>query len=324
MGKLCGCTLHVNLLSILAKRIVMGLVAAWAVLTTVFVLFTATPDWVLAGRVGNLRFGGAEEGAIEVAREQYLAERGLDRPLWQQYLDWMGDILALQWGDSFVTGDPVFPLVMDATVRTAMYVVPSILLGVLVGVLVGLYGALNAGDRLADGGVGSTYLLFALPNFWIGGIVLSFALDDVIGHSPLVFEHLLPIVLTTTTLLGGYVSYSRAHALEYVSADFVTLVRAKGASRLRVAVHVVRNAAIPVFSMLFTEALGLLVLAVFVIETLFGIDGFGLLLFEAVDQRDLPVLLGGTVVIIVVGVVGNVVQDVAYGSLDPRVDTESR
>ena len=68
------------------------------------------------------------------------------------------------------------------------------------------------------------------------------------------------------------------------------------------------------------EALGLLVLATFVIEVLFGIDGFGLLLLEAVNERDLPVLLGGTVAIIGVGVVGNVIQDVAYGYLDPRVD----
>jgi peptide/nickel transport system permease protein len=76
--------------------------------------------------------------------------------------------------------------------------------------------------------------------------------------------------------------------------------------------------------MLFTEVLGLLVLTVFVVEVLFGIDGFGLLLFEAIDQRDLPVLLGGTMVVVAVGVGGNVLQDVAYSVLDPRVDTDSR
>ena len=116
----------------------------------------------------------------------------------------------------------------------------------------------------------------------------------------------------------------RGHALEYTSTEFVKLVRGNGASDRRVAVHVLRNAAIPVFSMLFTEALGLLVLSVFVIEVLFGIDGFGLLLFRAVEDRDLPVLLGGTVVTIGVGVLGNIVQDVSYSVLDPRVDTGSR
>ncbi len=75
---------------------------------------------------------------------------------------------------------------------------------------------------------------------------------------------------------------------------------------------------------MFTEALALLVLAVFVIETLFGIDGFGLLLLDAAPGQDLPVLLGGTIVIIGIGVVGNVVQDLSYSLLDPRVDTGTR
>ena len=76
--------------------------------------------------------------------------------------------------------------------------------------------------------------------------------------------------------------------------------------------------------MLFTEALALLVLAVFVVESLFGIDGFGALLFEAIHLRDLPVVLGCTLVVIAVGVVGNVVQDLTYTHLDPRVDTGRR
>lgn len=314
----------VSLLRTFAQRIVMGLVAAWAVLTTVFALFTLTDEWVLAGEIGLLRWSGAEDEVLEHHREEYLAERGLDRPVWEQYADWMGNMLTLDWGESFASGEAVFPLVMDGAARTALYVVPAIVVGILLGVLIGLYAALNPDGRLASGGLGSAYLLFALPNFWVGGILLSFAMSDVIGYSPLLFEHVLPIALTATTLLGGYVSYARAHSLEYASADFVALVKSKGAGRLRIARHVVRNAAIPLFSMLFTEALTLLVLAVFVIETLFGIDGFGLLLFESVQERDLPVLLGGTIVIIGAGVVGNVVQDLSYGAFDPRVDTGTR
>ena len=124
-------------------------------------------------------------------------------------------------------------------------------------------------------------------------------------------------------MLGGVVSYARAHATEYATADFVRLVEATGGSRLRVAAHVLRNAAVPIFSLVFTEALALLVLAVFVVEAVFGIGGFGSLLLQSVDQRDLPVLLGGTLVIIAVGVAGNVVQDLSYSVLDPRIDTST-
>ncbi|MEZ3164745.1 ABC transporter permease [Halorubrum sp. RMP-47] len=310
-----------NPLRILAKRATMGLVTSWAVLTTVFALFTLTEDWVLSGRIGAARFAGENDPeALAAIRAEYFAARGLDRPLTDAYVDWLGNMATLDWGSSLSTGEPVFPLVMNAAARTAAYVAPALVLAVVCGVSLGVFTALYPERRVGSGGVGAAYLLFAVPGFWLGGMILSLTLDGRLPRSPVVFDHLLPIGLTFSALLGGYVSYSRAHSREYAAAEFVSLVRAKGGSGYRVAAHVLRNAAIPFFSMLFTEALGLLVLATFVVEVLFGIDGFGLLLLRAVADRDLPVLLGGTVVVIGVGVIGNVVQDVAYGYLDPRVE----
>lgn len=311
-------------LRILARQLALGAVAVWAVLSAVFAFFTFTKDWVLEQQVGLMRFGGASEQEIQRAREEYLGSRGLDRPVWDRYLDWMGDMVTLRWGASWESGEAVFPLVTDAAARTAMYVLPAIVLGIVVGVLVGLYAAMYPDSRLANASLGTAYLLFALPSFWLGGMVLSLAGAGEIPSSPLVFEHLLPIGLTTTSLLGGYVSYSRAHSAEYVSTDFVALVKAKGAGPARIARHILRNAAIPLFSMLFVEALTLLLVAVFVIEFLFRIDGLGLLLFDAIQNRDVPVLMGGMVVVIVAGVLANIVQDLSYEVLDPRVDTGRR
>lgn len=313
-----------SLLRLLARRIVLGFVAAWAVLTGVFAMFTVTEDWALQMRVRGMMWGGASEGDIAMVREQYLARRGYDRPLFRQYVDWMGNMLSLDWGHSFATGEAVFPLVLGAAARTAQYVVPAIGLGIALGVSVGLYAALRPDSRLAGASLGTAYALFALPNFWIGAIVLSLSLGGVVGYSAPLFDHLLPIALVTTTLCGGYAGYARAYSLEHASDDSIALVRAKGAGPRRVARHVLRNAAIPIVSVLFSEAFGLLVLSVFVVETLFGIEGFGLLLFDAVYARDLPVLLGGTMLIIAVGVAGNVLQDLSYGLLDPRVDTGTR
>ncbi|MXV60798.1 ABC transporter permease subunit [Natronorubrum sp. JWXQ-INN-674] len=326
-----------NFVRIVAKRVALGLVAAWAVLTVVFAVFTMSDDWIEQTIEGAMRFQGANEAEIERSIEEYLATHGFDRPLYELYFDWMGNMLTFQWGEAFFleadrgsgagfygTGDPVFPMVADAVLRTGMYVLPAIVLAIVAGVLIGLYAAMNPQSRLAGSGMSMAYLLFAVPNFWIGGMLLSYAAGGVIPDSTLLFEHILPITLTATTLLGGYVAYSRAHSIEYASADFVTLVKAKGANRIRIATHIVRNSAIPLFSMLFTEALALLVLAVFVIESLFQLDGFGSLLFNAVHMRDLPVVLGCTLVIIAVGILGNIVQDLAYSSLDPRVDTGSR
>lgn len=330
----------VEVFRLVAKRIAMGLVAAWAVLTAVFAAFTLSRDWIAEQIAGSMRYGGADEAAVDRALERYLATHGLDRPLWEQYLDWLGNMLTLEWGESFFvtaggagsmpqstafeTGNPVLPMVAAATERTAMYVLPAIAVAILIGLLVGLYAALRPDGRLARAGPTTAYLWFAVPNFWVGGMLLSLAAGDVLPAPAVVFDHLLPIALTATTLVGGYVSYSRAYSLEYASSEFVKLVRAKGAGPRRIATHIVRNAAIPLVSMLFTEVLSLLVLAVFVIESLFGIDGFGSLLFEAVHMRDLPVVLGCTLVIIAVGIAGNVAQDLAYRYLDPRVDTARR
>ena len=122
-------------LKIIGRRLAFGVVAAWGVLTTVFVIFTLFPDWVAQRIEGSIRgsMGGADpdsqeavEAMIEEALAQYAADRGFDRPLYEQYLDWMGNMVTLQWGESLETGDPVLPTVMDATVRTAMYVVPAV------------------------------------------------------------------------------------------------------------------------------------------------------------------------------------------------------
>ncbi|WP_255191672.1 ABC transporter permease [Natronobeatus ordinarius] len=313
-----------SVLGLFAKRIAVGLFSAWVVLTTVFAAMTMTDDWVAQSIEGMLRFGNASEEEIEQALNAYMADRGYDRPLYEQYVDWMGNMLTLEWGDSLVSGEPVTALVVDGVVRTGMYVVPALVLGVCIGILVGLYAAVAPKSRVANLGRGTAYLLFALPSFWLGGFCVALVRGGVIDRPDLLFDHGLPILFITMTLLGGYVSYTRAHALEYTSTDFVALVKAKGASPLLVTRHIVRNAAIPLFSMLFTEVLALLVLAVFVIEMLFAIDGFGLLFLQAVMHRDFPIVLGGTIVVIVLGVVGSIVQDLSYSYLDPRVDTGRR
>lgn len=318
-------------LTVLGKRLAFGAVTAWSVLTLVFLAFTVTRDWVADRIEARIRWAmtgpdPADEAdiqrEIEQALSDYVAARNLDRPVYEQYVDWMGNMLTLDWGNSFESGEPVFPLVADATIRTASYVVPGIILAVTIGSLIGLYAALNPGSRLANAGRVGSYFLFAVPSFWLGGLLVGAAKGGLIEPDPIWFERVVPTILVTMTLLGGYVSYARAHALELASEDFVTLLRAKGADSHLVVRHVVRNAAIPLFSMLFTEALGLLVLGIFVIEIVFGIEGFGVTFFFAFESRDVPVLLGSTIVIILVGILGNVVQDLSYHYLDPRVGVD--
>lgn len=307
---------------LLAKHLAFGLVTVWGVLTVVFSLFVLTDASLPTRRSGSQIALTALIGSDESS-------------LFGLYVAWIHRIATLDWGvatggdpDAYTyayhAGDAVLPLVVSAFGRTLLYVLPAVAVGISIAVLLGLTAALRPDSRLAAVGLGSSYVAFAVPTFWLGAILLSVAIAGHVAYRPLFFEHLLPVVLVTTTLLGGPLSYARAYAKEYAAAEFVKLVEAKGASSRTVAAHVLNNAAIPVVSMVFTEALGLLVLSVFVIEVVFGIEGFGLVLFGAANARDVPVLLGCVLVVVVVGVLVNLLQDLAYGVLDPRVDTGAR
>jgi len=127
----------------------------------------------------------------------------------------------------------------------------------------------------------------------------------------------------SVTLFAAIVSYARAYSMQYYSADLTKQIRAKGGGELAVARHVVRNAAVPLVSLLFAETFALIALSVFVIEAVFAIDGIGSLFYNAVWRQDLPIVLGGTMVFVALGVVGNVTQDLLTALLDPRVGTDS-
>jgi peptide/nickel transport system permease protein len=324
----------VSLARLVAQRIALGLLAAWAVLTTVFLAVMGTKNWHLETILALEGRGGTTPEKVREIRQEYLSERGLDRPLHEQYVDWMGNMFTLQWGESFQTGEAVFPMVTSAAARTAMYVVPALAVALAVGLAVGLFAAMS--DRsLVDGSArGLAYLLFGLPNFWVGAMVLSVvglgtafmrrsqAIDTF--AFPFLYEYVLPVVLVASTLSAAIVSYARSYSLQYVSAEMTKLVRAKGGGRPAVARHVLRNAAIPLVSLAFVETLALIALSMFVIEALFAIEGLGLVFYNAIWTSDLPVLMGSTLVLAAVGVAGNIAQDLAYTALDPRVDTGTR
>lgn len=324
-----------SLVRVLAQRVVLGVVAAWAVLSGVFLLVVGTRDWNLETILAHEGLGQTDAETIERMRTEYLAERGLDRPLYEQYLDWMGNMFTLQWGESFHTGEAVFPMVVNAAVRTATYVVPGLAVALVVGLALGLYSALYQG-RVGDGLVrGVAYLLFGTANFWLGAMIFAVSGAVVLQFTwrseylaaaelPFLYGYVLPAILVATTLLAAFVSYARSYSMQYASTDMTKLVRAKGGGQPTVAAHVLRNAAIPLVSLSFVETMALIALSVFVIEALFSIEGLGFVFYNAIWTSDLPVLLGTALVIAATGVLGNVLQDLAYTALDPRVDTGSR
>ena len=135
----------------------------------------------------------------------------------------------------------------------------------------------------------------------------------------------LPVFVLTTGTIAGIMRYSRAEALEYVQAEFVKTARAKGASGQRVLYrHILRPAAVPLMTILIADLLGIFLAASYLVEVVFGIPGLGQLSFLALIAQDTSVVLGTTLIFTFIAVIGNLLQDIAYTILDPRIDYGDR
>jgi peptide/nickel transport system permease protein len=312
---------------LVARRLVLSVVIVWLVLSLMFLLITVAPDSRLGGILGAAAYGGANVTELQTIEQQYLETYGFDRPIEVRYVNWMTSIPTFQWGESFVSGEPVRGIVADRLSRTLQYVLPATVLATVGGVAIGVYGSLrprSSGDRV---GRLAAYVALAVPNFYLAYLLvvwfgdLTLLTDSGWVPDDLWTGYVFPTVLLSTTLAGALVSYTRASANEYVDTAFVKLVRAKGGSEWRVAAHVLKNAAPPLFALLFAELLAALLVAVFVVESVFGIDGFGSLVLTSVYDRDVPVLLAITYVVVLVGVFGNIFQDVVSATLDSRTES---
>jgi len=312
----------------LARRTLLAVVAIYLVVSVSFGFVALTTDPNLAqvaygaGHSAKAsRSGEASRTAlVEQAVQAYRAAHDLDRPVWQRYLDYLVRTTTLRWGDSQTLHEPVTAVLGRAIPVTLAYVIPALLFALVGGVVVGVLGALEPGGLVTRFVTGTAYVGFAVPNYWLASVVLLFGVAAApTPNSTLLVRVVLPAAVLGLSLLAGQLRYARAEGREYVAEDFVTLLRAKGASRRRIARHVLRNAAIPLVSLFFADLLGVLVVNVFVLEQVLHIPGLGQVGLQAFQARDLPLVVGLALVIAVAGVLGTLVQDVAYRFIDPRV-----
>ena len=313
------------------KRILRSILIVAAIAAINFGIVHLAP-----GDVADVLAG--ESGA---ASPQYIADLkvrfGLDQPLWVQFADYMNRIAHLDLGYSFRFSRPVASLIFERLPATLALTVPTLLLAFAAGSLLGVIAARRAG-RLTDAAVSVAALVFyAMPIFWIGilmivlfGVKLGwFPTDGMVtvgaGYSGIAYladvaHHMvLPVVTLSLFHTAFYARLMRASMLEAYGQDFVTTARAKGLSETRVAYrHVLRNALLPVTTVFGLQIANLLGGAVLV-ETVFGWPGLGRLAFDSVLSRDLNLLLGILLLSSIVVVTANILVDVAYRWLDPRI-----
>lgn len=318
-----------SLLTRVVRRLLFAIASAYLALTLAFFLVALTPD----PNVGLVAFNAHDAEAAREAVRQYKAARGLDGPILQRWLDWIVSYSTLDWGRSFSSGIPVLVLLRYNLPFTLVYVVPSVVLSALGSVALAVRSATTDHPLRDRATTVLTAASLGVPNY-LAALVISYLF---VRHAGFVFgfygprnlwaldtlQHYgLPIALLTSTFLGAQYLFARSEVQEYTSTQVTKLLEAKGAGPWRVGRHLVRLAAIPLVSMVATDVLGILVVHVFVIESVLNLPGLGSMTLAAIRNRDMPVILGATMTIVLFGIAARFLQDVAFYYLDPRLRSE--
>ena len=252
---------------------------------------------------------------------------GFDRPLAEQFASYIARAAQGDLGTSLRSSRPVAALIFQRLPATVELTVAALVVAVLIAVPAGIVSAVKRGtaiDRVAMVGAVAGQ---AIPIFWLALLLIAFfgvhlRWLPVYGHGT--FAHLvLPAVSLSTIILGRLARLVRSSMLEVLGQDYVRTARAKGLGEIRVlAGHALKNASIPIVTLLGLQFAQLLGGAV-VTETIFAWPGIGRLVVEAIFNRDFPVVQGVVLVVSLVFVAVNVLVDVAYAALDPRIRTEA-
>ncbi|MCD6152676.1 MAG: ABC transporter permease [Syntrophobacterales bacterium] len=272
-------------------------------------------------------------------KERIRAMYDLDKPLYQQYLSWLGKLVTLDLGNSFATDHrPVFDKILERIPVTIIINVLSMILIIIVAIPIGVLSAVHQ-DSLFDKITGVfVFVGFAMPTFWLAlllmilfGIHLGWL--PISGIRSLNYEYLapgaafidlvkhlvLPVLLSAFGGLAGLSRYMRANMLEVIRQDYITTARAKGLSeRVIIYKHALRNALLPVITILGLSVPGLIGGSV-IFETIFAIPGMGQLFYMSAMSRDYPVIMGILFIGAVLTLIGNLIADVSYALADPRI-----
>ena len=318
------------MLAYLIRRIGQALLVIAAMATIVFLSIYAVgnPVDILANPTAD---------AKEMA--EISARLGLDKPLWEQFGLFVWNALHGDLGRSFVFNEPALKLIIQRMPATLELAFVALIMSIVIGIPLGVWSGLKPDAWSSRAIMSGSILGFSLPNFWIGlMLILLFAVQlkwlpsggrgpttDVFGIpvSFLTWEGLRYLLLPAFTLAlykaALVVRLSRSGTREAVLQDYVRFARAKGLSPTRIVlVHVLKNIMIPVVTILGLE-LGSMIAFAVVTETVFAYPGMGKLLIDSIGRLDRPVIVAYLMMVVVIFVVINLIVDLLYAALDPRV-----
>jgi peptide/nickel transport system permease protein len=321
------------------RRLILAVPLLIGITCISFVVVHLAPGEPVDLQTGDISIRSTAQ-AKQALRELY----GLDRPLHVQYWDWLSRLARLDFGRSFsADGKPVIEKIAERLPVTLFLNIVELLIIILLSAPIGILSATrqySAFDKIVTVFV---FIGFATPDFWLA-LLLMIMFGVQLGWFPisglrsLNWEYLplwqqqldflghlvLPIVVAVFGGLAGFSRYMRQSMLEVVRQDYIQTARAKGLPEQTVfGKHALRNALLPVVTILGLSLPGLIGGSV-IVESIFAIPGMGQLMVQAVFMRDYPVIMGNLVIVSVLTLFGNLVADITYGLIDPRIRVAGR
>jgi peptide/nickel transport system permease protein len=306
------------------KLLLSSFVLFLAVITVLFFLLELAPGDPVQSLIGDVPI-------TDAVREQITAAYGLDQPAWQRYFIYLGNVLRGDLGYSYATNSqPVLEIILSRAGNTLALAIPAFILSTVGGIVLGAIAARTRRKWLDAGISGTTVGLFSVPNFWFGMlliIVFAIWLDWLptggmapYGQAGIQPQYLiLPVLTMATTELAYKARIMRSSMIESLGQDFIDTARSKGlSSQFVLWRHAMPNALLPMITVA-GYSLGFILAGSILVERVFGWPGMGLLFFDAIERRNNMVVLGVVIVLTVTIIIVNILTDLVYGLVDPRL-----
>ncbi len=311
------------------KRLIYAVIIAWAIVTITFVLVRAGPSSPADRYLANMTASGQDVSQIVEAIE---ARYGLDKPIYEQYAEYMVNLFHGNLGWSFSTSMPVIDLLKNHWIYSFQLILLSSIFAAFVGILVGIYSAVKQYTKTDYIATFFSFVGISLPNFWLG-VMLILVFSVKLGLFKTYYDTtlplfsldnlkalVLPVMTLGTGMLAGYVRYTRSAMLDNLRKGFVTTARAKGLpERTVIGKHVFRNALLPLVTIIMFDLGSIVFGGAYLTEIVFGIPGLGQISFNAIFANDYPVVVAVTLIGTFLVLLINLVTDIAYTYLDPRI-----
>ena len=311
------------------KRLIYAAIITWGVVTITFILLRVGPMSPADKYLSNMSARTQNPAQVVAAIE---ARYGLDKPIYEQYFDYVVNLARGDWGWSFSNSMPVVTLIKKHWVYSFQLILLSMLFSATLGILIGVFSAVKRYTKTDYLATLFSFIGISIPNFWLG-IMLILIFSVQLGWFKSYYDTglpmfslanlkalVLPVITLGTGMMAGYTRYARSATLDNLRQDFVRTARAKGLpERVVIGKHVFRNAILPIITIIMFDLSGIVFGGAYLTEIIFGIPGLGRISFDALFASDYPVVVTITLIGAMVVLLTNLATDIVYTRLDPRI-----